>query len=161
MLSKNAVLALYRTHRCAVDAFRTIVTAPVKHPALSVIGKPTAWQPVDCYDTDCRARLLAQIHDHDFWSLWNVVWVPGLGTVLGNGPMITDLLREPGDSHAATVMGAVLWRMGVPEGSVLRYEMALLEHRSIVVAQGSRYEVEGVGEILGRSDALEVAIHAG
>jgi hypothetical protein len=164
MPTKNACLALYRTHRRAVDAFRSILETSLDQTAVSVIGKPDARWPGDCYDTLYRSRLLAQVQGREPWSSWAVLWVPGLGCLLSHGPLAVDLIRETGmeDLDAgATALGVVLQRIGIPGGSVARYEMALVHHQSFVIAQGSRFQVEGVGDLLGRSDALEIAIHAG
>ncbi len=57
--------------------------------------------------------------------------------------------------------GAVLYRIGIPEYSITRYEIALESNQYLVIVHGTQKEVERAHEVLVPNDPADVSIHLG
>ncbi len=57
--------------------------------------------------------------------------------------------------------GMVLYSIGLPWDSIIRYEMALKSDQYLVIVLGSQQEVERAHELLMTTDPLDAAINLG
>jgi len=60
-----------------------------------------------------------------------------------------------------TALGAGLYSIGIPKDSVLKYETSLKSNKFLLVAHGTREEVEKAKRILGKTSATDITIHHG
>jgi hypothetical protein len=107
-------------------------------------------------------------------AFWGGIWglllggaffaIPGIGPVLVAGPLVTWIIAGLEGAvvfGGVSAIGAVLYSVGIPKDSVLRYEMALKADKFLVLAHGTADEVTKARDILRTTRAAEIAMHAG
>ena len=136
---------------------------------LSIVGKnyQTEEQVVGYYNLGDRAKSWGTTG-----AFWGWVWgclfgsaflfIPGLGPVMIGGPIVTWLI---GALESAAIVGglsaisAALVSAGIPKDSVLKYETALKADKFVVIAHGTRAEVERAKAILKTNQAETTDFH--
>jgi hypothetical protein len=89
--------------------------------------------------------------------------VPGIGPLLVVGPLvmwIVGALEEAAMVGGLTVLGAGLYRIGIPQKSVVQYETEVKNGKVLLVAHGTPEEIEHAKDILRQTQAQAVAVHA-
>jgi hypothetical protein len=59
-----------------------------------------------------------------------------------------------------SALGAGLYSIGIPKDSVVRYEAALKSDKFLLLAHGTKDEVDKARDILHTTHPMEVALHA-
>lgn len=165
MTGKNAVVAVYGAHQDAEQGIKELQRAGVDMHALSIIGKGTHTDEhvVGYYNTGDRMK---------YWGATGAVWggfwgmlfgsaffaVPGLGPILAAGPIVAWIVGVLGGISA---IGAGLVGMGIPEDSVIEYELALKTDKYLLLVNGTAAEVDTARSILEKTRPLNATVHTG
>jgi len=92
-----------------------------------------------------------------FWGgLWGLLfgaaffWVPGIGPLLVAGPLVSAFVAALEGAVVAgglSALGAALYSIGIPKGSILRYETAIKVNKYLLVAHRTAAEVAKAKDI--------------
>ena len=169
MSEKNSVVAIFNIHTEAEAAVKELQKAGFDMKKLSIVGKDyhSEKHVVGYYNTGDRVKYWGKLGA--FWGgIWGFLFgsalffIPGLGPIVVGGPLVAWII---GALEGAVVMGglsaigAALYSMGIPKGSVLKYETSLKSNNFLLVAHGTREEVEKAKTILDTTRATEITIH--
>jgi hypothetical protein len=169
MSEKNSVVAIFNIHTEAEAAVKELQKAGFDMKKLSIVGKDyhSEEHVVGYYNTGDRVKYWGKLGA--FWGgIWGFLFgsalffIPGLGPIVVGGPLVAWII---GALEGAVVIGglsaigAALYSMGIPKGSVLKYETSLKSNQFLLVAHGTREEVEKAKTILDTTRATEITIH--
>jgi uncharacterized membrane protein len=169
MSEKNSVVAIFNIHTEAEAAVKELQKAGFDMKKLSIVGKDyhSEEHVVGYYNTGDRIKYWGKLGA--FWGgIWGFLFgsalffIPGLGPIVVGGPLVAWII---GALEGAVVIGglsaigAALYSMGIPKGSVLKYETSLKSNKFLLVAHGTREEVEKAKKILDTTSATETTIH--
>ena len=158
MSDLKSVVAVFDSHDQAEDAIRKLQKDGFDMKELSIVGKDyhTEEHVVGYYTTGDRMLYWGKIGA--FWGgFWGLLmgsaffWVPGLGPLLVGGPMVAWIigaLEEAAVVGGVSALGAALFSIGIPKNSVLQYESELRSGKLLLVARGTKVEVERAKKIL-------------
>jgi len=170
-LSKeNAVMAIYNSHQDAEEAVKQLQRAGFDMRNLSIAGKD--------YHADEQVAGYYTMGDRmKYWGkkgafrgavggvLFGAAFfaVPGIGPIVVAGPLVTWIIS--GLQGAVVVgglsaVGAGLAGIGIPQESVLRYEMALKTDKFLLLAHGTAGEVARAQDIIGATRPCEMNVHS-
>jgi len=169
MSEKNSVVAIFNIHTEAEAAVKELQKAGFDMKKLSIVGKDyhSEEHVVGYYNTGDRVKYWGKLGA--FWGgLWGLLFgsalffIPGIGPIVVGGPLVAWVI---GALEGAVIIGglsaigAALYSMGIPKGSVLKYETSLKSNQFLLVAHGTREEVEKAKTILDTTRATEITIH--
>lgn len=169
MAEKNSCVAVYDNHIQAEEAVHLLQKAGFDVKSLSIVGKGYQREehPIGFYHTGDRIKFWGV--QGAFWGgLWGLLlgaaffWVPGLGTVVIAGPLVSAFIAA---LEGATVvgglsaLGAALYSIGIPRDSIIRYETAIKSDRYLLIAHGDQNEVERAHDVLAGGDVQDITIH--
>ena len=167
---EDSVVAVYESHTAAEAAVRALKGAGVDMKILSIIGK----------DFQAEENVLGFYTSKDkikvwggrgaFWgSLWGlfvgggVFFIPAIGPLVVMGPLvgwIVGALEGAAVGGAAGIVAAALTTIGIPEDSVVKYEVEVKAGKFLVLARGSADLVEHARAVLGTTGASHLAVHS-
>jgi hypothetical protein len=167
--SQSSTVAIYNTHTDAEAAVKQLQNSGVDMQLLSIVGKD--YRPEDhvvgYYKTDDRLKYWGKLGA--FWAgIWGCLtgeaffWMPGVGPILVGGPLVTSIVGalEGATVHnGLTPLGCALHTMGMPKNSVINYESALKANKFLLVVHGANAKASEAGDILRRTDAIEISAH--
>ncbi len=171
MEEKNSAVAICNTHIEAEQVVKELQKSGVDIKKLSIVGKNyhSEEDVVGYYNTGDRMKQWGKLGA--FWGgLWGILFgsafffIPGLGPIAVGGPLVSSIVG--GLEGAATVggftaLGAGLFGLGIPKNSVLKYETAIKADKFLVIAHGSRKEVERAKDVIDPLDISNVTVHHG
>ncbi|HHH49028.1 MAG TPA: permease [Gammaproteobacteria bacterium] len=169
MVEKNSCVAVYDNHLQAEEAVRRLLEKGFDAGKLSIVGKGYQREehPIGFYNTGDRMKFWGA--QGAFWGgLWGMLlgaaffWVPGLGTVVIAGPLVSALvtaLEGAAVMGGLSVLGAALYSIGIPRDSIVRYETAIKSDHYLLIVHGDQGEVERAHDVLAGGDARDVTIH--
>ncbi|MBK9964096.1 MAG: DUF1269 domain-containing protein [Holophagales bacterium] len=167
---EHAIVAIYETHTTAEAAVRALQGAGVDMKRLSIIGRDfQSEENVRGYYTT-EDKIMVWGGRGAFWGgLWGVLvgggvfLVPAIGPLVVMGPLVgwmVGALEGAALGGVAGVVAAALSTVGIPEESVIKYEVEVKAGKFLVLARGSADMVEHARALLGTTGASHVAIHA-
>ncbi len=155
---KNAVVAAFSSHTAAEAAVRELQQSGFDVRQLSIISRDfhPYGEVIGYFGGGGRVRYWGELGEFwdGMWGLmsgWGFFVIPGIGPLLVAGPLarwIVAALDNAAVFGALSALGAALYSIGMPKGSVLKYEAALRGDQYLVVAHGSSGEVELAREVL-------------
>ena len=169
MSEKNSVVAIFNIHTEAEAAVKELQKAGFDMKKLSIVGKDyhSEEHVVGYYNTGDRVKYWGKLGA--FWGgIWGFLFgsalffIPGLGPIVVGGPLVAWII---GALEGAVIIGglsaigAALYGMGIPKDSILKYETSLKSNKFLLVAHGTREEVEKAKTILDTTRATEITIH--
>jgi hypothetical protein len=168
MTEKNSCVSIYPTHQAAEQALGELRKAGVDLRQVSIVGKGyhSEAHPIGFYNAGDRIRYWGL--QGAFWGgLWGLLsgaaffWVPGFGPLAAAGPIVALLVR--GLEGVAIgggfgVLGAALYSMGIPKGSINQYEQAVKVEQFLLIVHGERGDVEHACGIL-HGETQQVTVH--
>ena len=166
---KHSVVAIYESHTAAEAAVRVLQGAGVDMKLLSIIGKDfqTEESVLGFYTSKDKIKVWGG--RGAFWgSLWGlfvgggVFFIPAIGPLVVMGPLvgwIVGALEGAAVGGAAGVVAAALTTIGIPEDSVVKYEVEVKAGKFLVLVRGSADVVEHARALLGTTGASRVAVH--
>ena len=166
---KNAMVAVYNTHKEAEDGIKELQRAGFAMKKLSIVGK-------DYHSDESCSRVLQYRRPDEVlgqaWAFWGGIWgllfgsaffmIPGFGPILVAGPLVAWLV---GALEGAVVvgglsaLGAGLYSIGIPKDSVVKYETAIKAGKYVIVAHGTADEVANAKKIIENTEAIESDVH--
>ena len=170
MTHDHSTVAVFNTHASAEAAIRRLSEAGFPIERLSIIGKgyETEEQVVGFFNLGDRVKLWGKNG-----ALWGGLWgllsagvfmtFPVIGPVVVLGHLAAMVF---GALEGAVVIGGLgalagaLASIGVPNGSVLRYEQDLRAESFLVVVHDSEAEAKRAQGMLAACDASRVEVHA-
>jgi uncharacterized membrane protein len=168
-------VAVFERHEDADAAIRELHSSGFDMKKLSIIGRDphTEEHAIGFYNAGERARYWGKLG-----AFWGTIvgilfapaffWIPGVGFIMTGG-LIGSLLMGvlEGAVVGATVGGGgsalagALTRMGIPKDNVIHYEQSIKADKFVLIAHGSRIDVERSRAILDRAGVSDVLIHEG
>jgi hypothetical protein len=169
MTENNSVIAIFQNHTGAEDSIKELQKSGYDMKKLSIVGKDyhSEEQVVGYYNLGDRAASWGRVGA--FWGwIWGCLFgsaflfVPGIGPLMIGGPIVSWLigaLETAAVVGGFSALGAALCSAGIPKDSVLKYETALKADKFLVIAHGSRAEIERAKSILDTHSAESVTMH--
>ena len=170
MPDTTAVIAVYDNHSSADEAVKELQKSGFDMKKLSIVGKDylTEDQVVGYYNAGDRMKYWGKWGA--FWGgFWGLLfgsaffWVPGIGTVLVAGPLVSWIvgaLEGALTLGGLSAIGAGLYSIGIPKNSIVQYESALKADKFLVVAHGNSDEVAKAKDILRTTNSSLLTDHA-
>jgi hypothetical protein len=170
MSDTAAVIAIYDNHSAADEAVKELQKSGFNMKKLSIVGKDylTEDQVVGYYNAGDRMKYWGKLGA--FWGgFWGLLfgsaffWVPGIGTVLVGGPLVSWIIGALEGAVAVgglSAIGAGLYSIGIPKDSIVQYEAALKADKFLVVAHGTSDEVAKAKDILRITNSSGLTDHA-
>jgi hypothetical protein len=169
MPDKNAIVAVYNDHQGAQNAVSELNRAGFDMKKLSIVGRDyqTEQHVVGYYNSGDRMK---------YWGKLGALWgglggllvgtafffVPGVGPVLIAGPLAAYIVSAVEGAvviGGLSAIGAGLFSIGIPKNSILKYESALKADKFLLIAHGTREEVQNAREILRTTNAHDIGVH--
>jgi hypothetical protein len=169
MSTQQSVVAVYKSHLAAEGAVKNLQQGGFDMKKLSIVGKDyhTEENVVGYYKTGDRMKYWGTLGA--FWGgLWGLLfgaaffWVPGVGPLLVGGPLVSWIvgaLEGAAFVGGLSALGAGLYSIGIPKGSILKYETAIKNDQYLLVAHGTPDEVRRAKSMLGTTEAETVDTH--
>jgi len=157
-------VAVFERHQDAEAAVRELGRVGYDMNKLSIVGRDyhTEEQATGFYNAGDRVKYWGRAGA--FWgSMFGILlapaffWIPGIGPILTGG-LIGSALMGTLEGAAigaavgggATAFAAALASMGIPKDSIVGYETALKADRFVLIAGGTKTEVETAHATLAR-----------
>jgi uncharacterized membrane protein len=168
--TNDNMVAIYDTHEEAEFAVRKLKTSGFDMKKLSIVAKNphVEEQVTGFYTTGDRVK-----HWGGVGAFWGGFWgllvgsaffaVPGLGPILVAGPLVAAIVGAMEGAvvaGGASAIGAGLFSIGIPENSVLSYELALKTDKFLVLASGTPREVAKAKNIIEGTSPAEMHLHS-
>jgi hypothetical protein len=169
MQDLDTVVATYKTHSDAEHGVKLLKDSGFDMKKLSIVGKDfhPEEQILGYYNTG--DRMLTWGKYGAFWGLMfglvfgsGMFFFPGIGMVVIGGPLVAIVVSALETAVALgglTALGAALYSLGIPKDSVLKYETELKAEKFLLLAHGTREEVERAKSIINESAAEHSEIH--
>jgi len=169
MAEKNSVVAIFNIHTEAEAAVKELQKAGFDMKKLSIVGKDyhSEEHVVGYYNTGDRVKYWGKLGA--FWGgLWGILFgsalffIPGIGSIVVGGPLVAwiiGVLEGAAILGGFSAVGAALYGIGIPKNSIVKYETSLKSDKFLLVAHGTREEVEKARTILETTSATETTIH--
>jgi uncharacterized membrane protein len=169
MSEKNSVVAIFNIHTEAEAAVKELQKAGFDMKKLSIVGKDyhSEENVVGYYNTGDRVKYWGKLGA--FWGgLWGILFgsalffIPGIGPIVVGGPLVAwiiGVLEGAAILGGFSAVGAALYGIGIPKNSIVKYETSLKSDKFLLVAHGTREEVEKARTILETTSATETTIH--
>lgn len=167
---EQSIVAIYETHANAEAAVKTLQQAGIDMKQLSIVGKDfhTEEHALGFYTSGDRMKFWGA--RGAFWgSLWGMLFgsalffIPAIGPIVAMGPVvgwIIGALEGAAVGGVAGVLVAALTSIGIPEDSVVKYELEVKAGKFLVLAHGTAAMVEQARTLLGTTGASQLQIHA-
>jgi hypothetical protein len=166
---EHSVVAIYDTHTGAEAALRDLQKAGLDMKRLSIIGKDfhTEEHALGFYTSGDRMKFWGV--RGAFWgSLWGLLFggafffIPVIGPLVVMGPLvgwIVGALEGAAMGGAAGVLAAALGSIGIPNDSVVKYELDVKAGKFLVLARGTADMISHAHVVLGTTGASLLATH--
>jgi hypothetical protein len=166
---EHSVVAIYDTHTGAEAALRDLEKAGLDMKRLSIIGKDyhTEEHALGFYNSGDRMKFWGV--RGAFWgSLWGFLFggaflfIPVIGPLVVMGPLagwIVGALEGAAVGGAAGVIAAALGSIGIPNDSVVKYELDVKAGKFLVLARGTPEMISHAHVVLGTTGASLLATH--
>jgi hypothetical protein len=169
MAKENATVAVYKTHTEAEAAIRKLQKSGIDMKKLSILGKDYHAEEnvVGYYNAGDRMK---------FWGKWGAFWggmwgllfgsamffVPGVGHIVALGPVggwVLGAIETAVVVAGLSALGAGLYSVGIPKDSVIKYETAVKADKFLVIAHGTKEDVDKAKEVIDTTDPVEANVH--
>jgi hypothetical protein len=165
-------VAIFDRHQDAEAAIKQLQSSGFDMKKLSIIGRDyhTEEHAVGFYNMGDRVKYWGR--NGAFWgSVFGILFAPAFFFIPGIGPILTGGLigsalmgTIEGAAVGAAVVGgtsavaAALAGLGIPKDSVVRYEADLKANKFLLIASGTRAEVERARALLAERK-IQSAVH--
>lgn len=169
MSIQNAVVAVYSTHQNVQSAVKELQHAGFDMKKLSIIGRDfqSEQHVVGYYNAGDRMK---------YWGKLGALWgglggilagtafflIPGIGPVLIAGPLgayIVNAVEGALVVGGLSAIGGGLLSIGIPKNSILKYEAALKADKFLLIAHGTRDDVQLARDTVATTAATDIAVH--
>ncbi len=162
---QSSVIGVVNTHADAEEVVKELQRSGFDMRKLSVVGKGyhSEEHPLGFYTTGDRMKSWGGIGA--FWGgIWGLLfgaaffWIPGIGPMAVAGPFVHMLVTGLEGAvlvGGAGALGGALMSLGLSKEKVVKYESSLRADKYIVIAHGTRGEVEVARSILYKNSGEE------
>ncbi len=169
MTDPNSVVAIYDTHEQAEQAVKSLQEAGIDMKSLSIAakGQHTNEHVVGYYNANDRIKYWGKVGA--FWGgFWGLLFgsalfvIPGLGPVLVAGPLVAWIVAGLEGAAVVGGVGAIgggLASIGIPNDSILKYELALKTDKFLLIVHGSRDAVAKAKDTIEKTKHSSFAVH--
>jgi hypothetical protein len=171
MSANNIVVAIYNAHSEAEQAVRGLQRSGLDMKKLSIVARNphTEEHVVGFYNTGDRIRQWGKAGA--FWGgMWGGVLfgaaaffaLPGIGGVLVAGPLVAWMAGAVEGALVGggiSAVGAGLYSIGLPQDSILKYEVALETDRFLLMVHGTAEDTARAREIILATHPAELNTH--
>jgi len=170
MFSKHCCVAIYNVQQEVEATLDALHCRGCDLTSLSIIGKGACreGESFAYYGASCKMQF-----EGEHGAFWNRVshllgptacfWGAGYGPYAAVGAIVA-LLVEGKNSLSITgglrTLGTALYALGVPGENALHYELLVSEGSLLLLAHGSRAEVEQASDTIAMTNGVEMAVHA-
>jgi uncharacterized membrane protein len=166
---ENSVVAIYDSHTGAEAALKELQKAGLDMKRLSIIGKDyhTEEHALGFYTSGDRMKFWGT--RGAFWgSLWGILFggafffIPVLGPLVVMGPLvgwIVGALEGAALGGAAGVFAAALASIGIPNDSIVKYEIDVKAGNFLILARGTPEMITHAHAVLGTTGASSLVMH--
>ncbi len=169
MNQNNIAVAIYGSHTEAENGIKELQHSGFDMKKLSIVGRDyhTDEHVVGYYNVGDRMKSWGKVG-----AFWGGIWgwlfgsafffIPGIGPLLFAGPVIgwiVGALEGAVIVGGVSALGAGLASMGIPKNSILKYETALKTDKFMVIAHGTREEVEKARGIISSTTPESLVEH--
>jgi uncharacterized membrane protein len=158
----SSIVAVYDNHHAAEEAVRKLASSGFDMKTLSIVGRDYATEEGVVGYYNAGDRTLAWGKRGAFWGgLWGMLFgsalfvLPGVGALFAAGPLVAWIVAG---LEGAVVVGGMsalaagLYGIGIPKDSILTYETDIKAGKFVVIAHGTRAEVDKSKSVLERAD---------
>jgi uncharacterized membrane protein len=168
---EHSAVAIYDTHAGAEAAVKLLQQDGIDMKQLSIVGKDyhTEEQAIGFYTSGDRMKFWGG--RGMFWgSLWGMLFgsalffIPAIGPIVAMGPIvgwIVGALEGAAVGGVAGVLVAALTSIGIPEDSVVKYEVEVKAGKFLVLARGGAEMIVQARTLLGTTGASQLHEYAG
>jgi uncharacterized membrane protein len=169
MNQEHTVVAIYDSHIQAEAALKELQKAGLDMKRLSIIGKDyhTEEHALGFYTSGDRMKFWGT--RGAFWgSLWGILFggafffIPLIGPLVVMGPLvgwIVGALEGAALGGAAGVLAAALTSIGIPNDSIVKYELDVKDGKFLVPARGTPEMIAHAHVVLGTTGAALLVAH--
>lgn len=170
MDDKNSVVGVYKSHSDAETSVKELQKNGFAMNKLSIVGKDyhTEEHVVGYYSVGDRMQAWGKLGA--FWGgIWGLLFgsafffVPGIGPVAVAGPLVSWIIAALEGAVVVgglSALGAGLYSMGIPKDSIVKYETFLRAENFLLIAHGSKEEVQKAKQLLAKTPSLELNVHS-
>jgi hypothetical protein len=170
MEKTDTIIAVFPDHNAAEGAVKRLAQAGFDLKTLSVVGKGyhTDEKVVGFYNVGDRVKFWGR--QGAFWGgLWGLffgglfITIPVVGYVGVLGYLATVMIAAIENAVVVgglSALGASLYSIGVPKGSVIQYETALKADSFLLMAHGPAAEVNRAKTLLAAMSPSQLDVHA-
>jgi hypothetical protein len=170
-MADDTLIAIFANHHMAEAAVNKLADSEFDMKQLSIIGQGyhTEEKVIGFYNTGDRIKFWGK--RGAFWGgLWGLFFggiflmVPVIGQVMVLGYLATAVASAVEGAVVAgglSALGAALYSVGVPNKSVIQYEVALEADAFLVTAHGTADELARARVILASTSPSSVELHRG
>jgi uncharacterized membrane protein len=167
---EHSVVAIYENHAGAEAAIKALQHAGIDMKRLSIVGKDfhTEEQALGFYSAGDRMKFWGG--RGAFWGgLWGILFgsslffLPAIGPIIAMGPVvgwIVGALEGAALGGATGALAAALTSIGIPNDSVVKYELDVKAGKFLVLARGTADMIEHARGVLGTTGAAQLNAHA-
>jgi hypothetical protein len=165
----GSTVAVYDSHGDAEQAIRKLAESGFDMQKLSIVGRDYSTQEGVVGYYNAGDRMKAWGRTGAFWgALWGMLFgsalfvIPGIGPLFAAGPLVAWIV---GGLEGATIvggmsaLGAALFSIGIPKDSVLSYETQIKAGKFVVIAHGTRDEMDKARTVLAGATHHEGKAH--
>jgi len=166
---EHSIVAIYESHIGAEAALKELQKAGFDMKRLSIIGKDfhTEEHALGFYTSGDRMKFWGV--RGAFWgSLWGVLFggafffIPVIGPLVVMGPLvgwIVGALEGAAVGATAGVLAAAFGSIGIPNDSIVKYELDVKAGKFLVLAHGTPEMIAQAHAVLGTTGASLLAAH--
>jgi hypothetical protein len=161
----SSVVAVYDNHHAAEAAVRKLAKSGFDMRTLSIVGRDYATEEGVVGYYNAGDRTVAWGKRGAFWGgLWGMLFgsalfvLPGVGPLFAAGPLVAWIVAG---LEGAVMLGGMsalaagLYSIGIPKDSILTYETDIKAGKFVVIAHGTRSEVDKSKTILERAEPYD------
>jgi hypothetical protein len=158
MSEDNSVVAIYPSQAAVEAALKELQRSGFDMKKLSIVSRDDHAQEhvTGHYNTGNRMKWGLSFGSTSFW-------IPGVGSLLVAGPLVSWLVGALESAVAAgglSAIGAGMCSAGIPKDSIVQYETALKTGRFVLIANGSIDEILHAKAILYVIEPLKLEHHS-
>ena len=165
MSERNVLVLICRSYQAAEQAVHLLQAGCFNVAKVSIVGRDYYGLGAGAPGSAKDGKFLLEVSA--FWCrMWNLLSgdaffkVEGIGSFIVAGEMSQQMRAastNPLLFHAYSPLRACMHAIGITNGNLVRYEMALRSDQFLVIVHGNQAEIVAAGSILQASEKFSIA----